>query len=118
MTSALILLAGIIANAAASLLVKKAVGGGPLPLDQPWLLLANVPLVAGAALYGLTLVLYASALARMPLGVAHPVMTAGAIALVAIVSAFWLREGVSVAWLAGIVLIIAGVVLVTMGQSR
>jgi uncharacterized membrane protein len=45
-------------------------------------------------------------------------MTAGAIALVAIVSALWLREGVSATWVVGILLIIAGVVLVTMGQTR
>lgn len=118
MTSALILLAGIVANAAASLLIKKAVSSGPPPLDQPWLLLMNVPLMAGVALYGLTFVLYAWALVRMPLGVAHPVMTAGAIALVAVISALWLRESVSATWVLGIALIVIGVVLVTQSAPQ
>lgn len=118
MISALILVAGIVANAAASLLVKKAVSAGPLPVAQPWLLLVNAPLVAGVACYVLTFVLYAWALSRMPLGVAHPVMTAGAIALVAVVSALWLKEGVGLTWALGIALIVVGVVLVSHGSSR
>lgn len=116
--SALILLAGILANAAASLLVKKAVSAGPLPLGEPWLLLTNAPLVGGLTCYALALAFYVWALARMPLGVAHPVMTAGAIAVVALVSALWLREGVSATWVLGIALIIVGVVLVTQGGAR
>lgn len=118
MTSALILLFGILANAAASLLVKKAVSAGPLPLSEPGLLLMNAPLIGGLACYGLAFGLYAWALARMPLGVVHPVMTAGAIAVVAIVSALWLREAVSPAWVLGVVLILVGVVLVTVGSPR
>ena len=115
---ALILLAGILANAAASLLVKKAVSTGPLPISEPWQLLANGSLVGGLACYGLAFALYAWALSRMPLGVVHPVMTAGAIAVVALVSALWLRESVSVTWVMGILLIVAGVVLVTVAPSR
>jgi multidrug transporter EmrE-like cation transporter len=118
MTSWWILVAGIAANAAASLLVKKAVTAGPLPLDAPWQLLGNAPLVGGLACYGMAFGLYAWALSRMPLGVVHPVMTAGAIAVVALVSALWLRESVSLAWALGIALIVAGVVLVTAGQPR
>lgn len=118
MISALILIAGIASSAGASLLVKKAVSGGPLPIDQPWLLLMNAPLVAGVGLYGLTFVLYAWALARMPLGVAHPVMTAGAIALVAVISAFWLREGVTATWVLGIALIVTGVILVSQSAPQ
>lgn len=118
MISALILLAGILANAAASLLVKKAVSGGPLPLAEPWLLLANAPLMGGLICYGLAFGFYAWALARLPLGVAHPVMTAGTIAVVALVSVLGLREGVSATWWLGIGLILAGVVLVSQGSAR
>lgn len=118
MTSWWILAAGIAANAAASLLVKKAVSAGPLPLSEPWLLLVNAPLVGGLICYGAAFALYAWALSRMPLGVVHPVMTAGAIAVVAVASVLWLREGFSLTWVLGVVLIIAGVVLVTAGQTR
>lgn len=114
MNPILILLAGILVNATGSLLVKHAVDAGPLPLDRPLALLGNLPLLAGLACFGLTFVLYVCALSRLPLGIVHPVMTAGAIAVVALASALWLREVVSLTWVAGIVLIVAGVVLVTM----
>lgn len=110
----LILLLGIAANAAASVLVKIAVTPPrALPsLDDPWRGLGNVPLWAGVVLYGAAFVLYAVALTRLPLNVAHPILTSGAIATVAVLSVALFREPMPWTTVAGIALVIAGVVLI------
>lgn len=110
----LILLLGIISNAAASTLVKLA-SSPPrrLPsLSDPSLALTNWPLALGLALYGLSFVLYAAALSRLPLSVAHPIMTAGAVGLVALASIL-LGERIHLSTFAGLVLVVAGVVLIS-----
>jgi small multidrug resistance pump len=111
----LILFAGIASNAAASVLVKYAMTP---PYSFPSLAapresLANWPFWAGLGLYGMAFLLYAAALARLPLNVAHPVLTAGAIATVAAVSVVLFREPLSPVKLAGIVMVICGVALIT-----
>jgi small multidrug resistance pump len=110
-----ILAAGVAANAAASILVKVAVSP-PRRLftpNDPLATLSNFPLLLGVVLYGLAFVLYALALTRLPLNVAHPILTAGAIATVATCSVALLGEPARPALVAGIVLVIAGVVLIT-----
>lgn len=111
----LVLITGIATNASASILIKIAMSPPrQLPsLSQPFLLLYNLPLIAGLFLYVLTLVLYAFALSLLPLSVAHPSMTAGAIAIVALFS--WAVFGESIYWTtwAGIVMIMLGVFLIT-----
>lgn len=111
----LILLLGIAANASASVLVKLAM----LPprqfpsLVNPALALSNWPFWLGLVLYGAAFLLYAAALARLPLNVAHPVLTSGAVATVALLSMLIFREPFHWTTGAGIVLVIGGVVLIT-----
>ncbi|WP_042886935.1 multidrug transporter [Cupriavidus necator] len=111
----LILALGIISNASASVLVKIAM----LPprrfpsLSEPMAALANWPFWAGLSLYGAAFLLYAAALSRLPLNVAHPVLTAGAIGSVALCSLFIFREPFQWTTGAGILLVIAGVALIT-----
>lgn len=111
----LILVLGIAANASASILVKFAM----MPprrfpsLDDPWGALGNWPFWLGLALYGAAFLFYAAALARLPLNVAHPVLTSGAVATVALCSALIFREPFHWATGTGIALVIAGVVLIT-----
>lgn len=111
----LILILGIASNASASVLVKLAM----LPprrfpsLSDPVAALANWPFWLGLFMYGLAFLLYAAALAKLPLNVAHPVLTAGAIASVALLSVVIFREAFPWTTAAGIVLIIAGVALIT-----
>ncbi|WP_432669657.1 SMR family transporter [Pseudomonas umsongensis] len=111
----LILVLGILSNASASVLVKIAM----MPprkfpsLSDPIVALANWPFWLGLALYGAAFLLYAAALARLPLNVAHPVLTAGAIATVALFSLLFFRESFHWTTGAGIVLVIAGVALIT-----
>lgn len=53
-------------------------------LADPLAALSNWPFWLGLGLYGGAFLLYAAALARLPLNVAHPVLTSGAVATVAL----------------------------------
>lgn len=111
----LILVLGITANASASVLVKMAM----MPprkfpsLADPLAALSNWPFWLGLGLYGGAFLLYAAALARLPLNVAHPVLTSGAVATVALFSVLIFSEPFHWNTIAGIVLVIAGVALIT-----
>ncbi len=111
----LILLLGIASNASASVLVKRAM----MPprkfpsLSDPLAALTNWPFWLGLALYGGAFLLYAAALARLPLNVAHPVLTSGAVASAALFSAYLFREPFHWTTGVGILLVIAGVTLIT-----
>lgn len=111
----LILILGIAANASASVLVKFAM----MPprkfptLSDPMAALSNWPFWLGLGLYGAAFLLYAAALARLPLNVAHPVLTSGAVATVALCSLLIFREPFHWTTIAGILLVVAGVALIT-----
>ena len=110
-----ILIMGIAANASASVLVKLAM----MPprqfpsLRAPWAMLSNWPFWLGLGLYGAAFLLYAAALARLPLNVVHPVLTAGAVALVAVLSVLIFKEPLHWTTGGGVLLVIAGVALIT-----
>jgi small multidrug resistance pump len=111
----LILVLGIASNASASVLVKIAM----MPprkfpsLHEPMAAVSNWPFWLGLGLYGAAFLLYAAALARLPLNVAHPVLTTGAVATVAVLSAVIFREPFHWTTGAGIVLVILGVALIS-----
>jgi small multidrug resistance pump len=111
----LILILGIVSNASASILVKMAM----MPprkfpsLSEPMAALSNWPLLLGLGLYVAAFLLYAAALARLPINVAHPVLTAGAVATVALCSVVIFREPFHWTTAAGIVLVVAGVAMIT-----
>jgi multidrug transporter EmrE-like cation transporter len=111
----LILVLGIAANASASVLVKMAM----MPprkfpsFADPLAALSNWPFWLGLGLYGAAFLLYAAALAKLPLNVAHPVLTSGAVATVALLSVLIFREPFHWTTGAGILLVIAGVLLLT-----
>ena len=111
----LILILGIASNASASVLVKIAM----MPprkfpsLSDPMAALSNWPFWLGLGLYGMAFLLYAAALARLPLNVAHPVLTSGAVAAVALCSLLIFREPFHWTTIAGILLVMAGVALIT-----
>lgn len=102
-------------NAAANVLLKVGVGQIGA-LDQPGLvarLATNWPLLAGLALFAGNVVFYAAALARLNLSVAYPVMMAGGVLIVVTVSIVFLRENLTVAQMVGLLLLVAGLVLLT-----
>ena len=112
----LILILGVASNASASVLVKIAISPPRRfpSLDDPMAALANWPFWLGLAMYGAAFLLYAAALARLPLNVAHPILTAGAISTVAVLSVVLFDEPMPWTTAAGIACVIAGVVLITM----
>ena len=111
----LILVLGVVANASASVLVKMAM----LPprkfpsLSEPLEALSNWPFWLGLGLYGGAFLLYAAALVRFPLNVAHPVLTSGAVATVAPFSVLIFGEPFHWTTGVGILLVVLGVVLIT-----
>jgi len=115
----LILIIGIAANASASVLVKMAM----MPprkfpsLSAPWAALSNWPFWLGLGLYGAAFLLYAAALARLPLNVAHPVLTSGAVAAVALLSVLIFKEPFHWTTVAGIIFVIIGVFFITFRTS-
>jgi len=111
----LLLILGIVANASASILIKVAVQPPrSMPnLLQPLEALRNWPFWLGLAFYGAAFLLYAAVLSRLPMHVAHPVLTGGAIAAVALSSVLLFGEPMN--WLTGlgILLVIVGVFAIT-----
>lgn len=111
----LILISGIAANASASVLIKLAM----LPprrfpsFGDPISALSNWPFWLGLALYGAAFLLYAAALSVLPLNVAHPVLTSGAVATVAVLSLVLFHETFYWTTGAGILLVMIGVILIT-----
>ena len=115
----LILITGIATNAGASVLVKYAMTPPrSFPsLSSPRDALANWPFWLGLGLYGAAFLLYAAALARLPLNIAHPLLTSGAIAAVSVLSVVLFREPMPWTRAAGIALVIGGVMLITAGEG-
>jgi len=111
----LILILGVASNASASVLVKIAMTPPRRfpSLADPGAALSNWPFWAGLVLYGTAFLLYAAALARLPLNVAHPILTAGAVASVAVLSVVLFDEPMPWTTALGIALVIVGVVLIT-----
>ncbi|SHO55970.1 DMT family transporter [Vibrio quintilis] len=111
----MILILGILSNASASVLIKVAMSSkdAPIQLSNPLSILLNLPLISGVALYGIAFILYAVALTYLPLSIAHPILTSGAIAVVAISSVLIFGEHLALINLVGIGLIILGVVALT-----
>lgn len=111
----LILLLGITTNAFASVMVKLAM----MPprkfpsLSDPVSALRNWPFWFGLCFYGGAFLLYAAALKQLPLNVAHPILTSGAIGTVALLSVLIFHEPFHWTTGVGILLLIAGVTLIT-----
>lgn len=110
-----ILFLGIACNASASVLIKFAtMAPRKFPsFSDPLAIIYNWPFWCGLILYGGAFLLYAEALARLPLNVAHPILTSGAVVTVAICSIFVFGEPFHWATAVGILLVIAGVFLIT-----
>src|SRR4051812_30100771 len=112
----LVVLLGVAANAAASVLIKVAVTpprAAP-SFREPGALLTNWPLLLGLALYAATFLLYSVALTRLPLNVAHPLFTSGAIVIVAFCSVLLFSEAFYWTTAAGLLLVVAGLWLITL----
>ena len=111
----LVLLAAIVLNAGANVMIKAAMRKSPIILDQGSLLQAftlavkNPYLITGVTLFGLALAAYSVVLSKINLSVAYPIMTGAGFLLVFLASGLWFKETITAVHLLGAALILAGV---------
>jgi multidrug transporter EmrE-like cation transporter len=110
-----ILITSIIFGVFGQLLLKYGMSKRPLlRFADIGMQITNLPVVFGFASYGISVIFYFNALARLDLSLAYPTVSLGYIAVV-VFSKIFLKENFSAwRWLA-LVLICCGVVLVGIG---
>lgn len=114
----MLLLGGVALNAAAQLLLKAATrisgvlvsDSGQVSWNAVGHLLQAVPLWIGLSFYGISVLLWLGALSRVPVSIAYPMLSIGYI-VNAVAAVFLFSEALSVPKVAGILLIVAGVVV-------
>jgi len=113
-----LLLGGVLLNAAAQLLLKAATRtSGMLISDSgsvSWTaaneLIRTVPLWVGLSCYGVSVLLWLGALSRVPVSIAYPMLSIGYV-VNAFAAAFLFGEALTVAKMSGIFLIVVGVIV-------
>lgn len=111
----LVLLAAIVLNAGANIMIKAAMRKSPIILDQGAVLQAflqaakNPLLITGVALFGLALAAYSVVLSKLNLSIAYPIMTGAGFLLVFLASAAFFKESIAPVHIIGAGLILAGV---------
>jgi multidrug transporter EmrE-like cation transporter len=113
----LFLLLGIASNSSASLLIKLALQSprGMSSFQSTFINIHKWPFIAGILLYATALIFYAVSLKYFPLNIAHPVLTSGAIASVALLSVVVLGEPLRPLTLIALMFITFGVILLAFG---
>ena len=113
-----LLTAALVFNAAANVFIKAGMrSAGQLAVDASLVdkYALNPFLWSGVASFGIALVFYSLALAKMPLSLAYPIMTTVGFAIVLGASALFFGERLNVVQYAGIGLIAVGVWLAARG---
>jgi small multidrug resistance pump len=114
MITFLLVVFGIVSIAVASVLIKYAVmPQRKISISEPLSLILNIPLWTGIIFYGIAFVLYALTLQRLPLNVTHPILTCGAITMVAVLSVILFGESFSLTKIVGVILVSLGVILIS-----
>ncbi|MCW3481184.1 4-amino-4-deoxy-L-arabinose transferase [Neisseriaceae bacterium JH1-16] len=113
-----LILLGVLLNAAAQLFLKAGVrqighfdfsSANIVPIG--WSLATNLPIIGGLSCYVISVVVWIMALSRVEVSIAYPMLSIGYVVNAGL--AWWLfGEAVTVQRLAGIAVIIIGVVLV------
>ncbi|HEY4873294.1 MAG TPA: SMR family transporter [Steroidobacteraceae bacterium] len=114
----LLLLGGVALNAAAQLLLKAATrasgvlvsDGGQISWSAAAELLRAAPLWVGLSFYGVSVILWLGALSRVPVSIAYPMLSIGYV-VNAVAAVFLFSEALTTAKVAGILLIVAGVIV-------
>ena len=113
-----LILTGVMLNAAAQLLLKagaRAISDVAFSFANGWTLVErialNPPILAGLVCYAVSVVFWILALSRVDVSIAYPMLSVGYI-VTAVAGWLVFSEAVSVARVAGIFIIIAGVWLV------
>lgn len=121
LVSFLLVLTGVLLNAAAQLLLKAGVAHvGVIKLQfatiiaAGWKLAFEPHILGGLACYVVSVVVWILALSRVPVSIAYPVLSLGYV-VVAVASWFLFGEALNALRITGIVVIIVGVYLITRG---
>ncbi len=119
LASFLLILTGVLLNAAAQLLLKagtNAVGEFTFSMENlipiGWKIATQPPILGGLSCYAVSLVVWIMALSRVEVSVAYPMLSIGYV-VNAFAAWYLFGESLSVAKLAGIGVIIAGVFIVS-----
>ncbi|MBT6068510.1 EamA family transporter [Candidatus Peregrinibacteria bacterium] len=111
----LFLITALVFNAAANILMK--IGSGNLSyLTEYGLikgLMKNYILVIGLGLFAVNVVFYTMALSKINLSIAYPIMTAGGIFIIVLISTLFLKESLSAGQMIGLLFLLVGIILVT-----
>jgi multidrug transporter EmrE-like cation transporter len=109
----------VLANAAASVLVKSATSSVPAGALSGGSMMAMLrpSIVVALVCYGLAFVFYTAAVSRLPLNVAHPTITASAIVMVGLASAWIFHERFNTATWLGYGCLILGVIALSIARS-
>ena len=112
------LLTALLLNAVANILMKLANVKNILPPDASMMdklsgLYLSWPFLAGLAAFGLNLLFYTQALNKMSLSVAYPIMTGSGFVIIGLAGYFLFAEKLSFPILAGMTLILAGIILIS-----
>ena len=117
----LFLMTGVLLNAAAQLLLKGGTNRlGVITLSaHNWAstltrMASEGYFIAGVALYGISLVVWILGLSRVPVSVAYPMLSIGYI-VNALAAWYLFAEALTPTRIAGIMVIIGGVILITRG---
>lgn len=117
----IVLIVGVLLNAGASILIKvssmppRRLPSFSTPIST-WI--GNWTFWVGIVTYGLAFLAYVYSLSLFPATVAHPIITAGAIALVATIAGLLLGETLSGLTIVGIIVVMCGVLMIALGSSR
>jgi multidrug transporter EmrE-like cation transporter len=106
----LVLAGSILCNVAGNLLVKQF--SATTAIRTPWDYLA-APFLIGIAAFGIGVVLYGRALQSLPIVAAYPIQVGACILIIALFAATMFGERLGARELVGIVLIVAGIALLS-----
>ncbi len=113
----IIAFASILAGALAQFMLKMGVGSGGELLSKPDRLVGlmmNPWFIGGVVSYGLSLILWLQVLSQLPLSKAYPMVSLGYV-MSMVFAYLWLGESITAMKVAGVTLIVAGVVLISRG---
>jgi multidrug transporter EmrE-like cation transporter len=117
-TSFALVLAGVLLNAFAQLLLKAGTnraGHLEFTVNAAWetgiKILSQWPFLLGFAFYGLSLVIWIAALSRVPVTIAYPMLSIGYV-VNALIARYWLGEQLTGTGWAGMAFICLGVWLI------
>lgn len=113
-----LLFLNIILNSLASIFLKTSSKIGISGMGQIAKLLMNSYFLSGLVSFGLSFIAYNIVLKYMNVNIAYPIVVSGSIILVTILSKIFLKEPSNAVQISGLIIIILGVLVLTVGNFR